>query len=77
MAMKFTLTSKEEETVNPMSKIRLDYMNKPFTNSKVPWGSGNQIIEYEGSSFVGCYGAILTQWPTWYTLALLYNTIFI
>jgi len=31
-------------------------MNRPFTNNKIPRDSGNQITEYEGSSFVRCYG---------------------
>jgi len=55
MTMKFPFTSKGEETANPMWRIRHDYTNKPFTNNQIPWEFGNQIIEYEDSSFVGCY----------------------
>jgi hypothetical protein len=36
MAIKFPFTSKGEEMVNPMWKIRHDYMNKLFTNNKIP-----------------------------------------
>lgn len=54
--MKFPFTPKGKETVNSMWKIRHDYMNRPFTNDKISRESGNLIIEYEDSRFVGRYG---------------------